>query len=207
VPLFHDQAGQVCNSPSYLLSEMFDVTQTTRPVSSTEAATASNEGVLHLKVEDGDTYADREAAYLDNIDRIYRLVNTGAGNRSDAEDLTAEVFKAALGRLRLDSPKEEVRANLLATARILLASHWRSRMKRPATFVHSDTITAVGDERSEPNVGVAGRNSNPVISELRLLKYMSERDATLAAGVSQTSGNAPQYRALFVAANLAEGDK
>ena len=185
---------------------MLDDIQTFRPASSTEAAATPDERVWSRKLVD-DTYADREAAYLDNVDRIYRLVYTGVGNRSDAEDLTAEVFKAALDRLRLNSPKEEVRANLLATARILLASRWRYRMKQPATFVDSDTNTAVRDESSEPGDGEAGRNSNPVISELRLLKYMSERDATLAAGVSPGSGNALQYRALFVAANLAEGDR
>jgi len=197
----------MCVTPRLSPNEMFDVTQTSRPVSSIEAAAAPNEGVSHLKVEDGDTYADRDAAYLYNIDRIYRLVYTAVGSRPCAEDLTAEVFKAALGRLRLDPPKEEVRANLLAAARICLASQWRSRMNQQATFVDSDTITALGDERSETNVGEVGRNPNPVISELRLLKYISERDATLAAGVSQGSGSALQYRALFVAANLAEGDK
>jgi RNA polymerase sigma-70 factor (ECF subfamily) len=154
-----------------------------------------------------DTYADREAAYLDNVDRIYRLVYTGVGNRPDAEDLTAEVFKAALGRLRLNSPQEEVRANLLATARILLASHWRYRMKQPATFVDSDTNIAVRDESSEPDDRQAGRNSDPVFSDLRLLKYMSVRDASLATAPSQVSGNVVQHRALFVAANLAEGDR
>jgi RNA polymerase sigma-70 factor (ECF subfamily) len=151
---------------------MFDATQTSRPASSTEAGATPHDSVLYIKVVDGDsdTYPDWEAAYLDNIDRIYRLAYTGVGNQPDSEELTAEVFKAALGRLRLNSPKEEVR-----------------------------------DESSEPDDWEVRRNSNPVISDLRLLKYMSDRDATLAAGVSQGSGNALQYRALFVAANLAEG--
>jgi hypothetical protein len=96
---------------------------------------------------------------------------------------------------------------LLATARILLASHWRYRMKQPATFVDSETNIAVREESSEPDDREVGRNSDPVISDLRLLKYMSERNATLAAGVSQVSGNALQHRALFVAANLAEEDR
>lgn len=185
---------------------MFDATETSRPASSTEAAATPNECVWSLEVVE-DTYADREAAYLDNVDRIYRLVYTGVGNRADAEDLTAEVFEAALGRWRLNFPKEEVRANLLASARILLASHWRHRVKEPATLFDSDTNIAVRDESSEPDDGEVGRNSDPVISDLRLLKYMSERDATLAAGVSQGSGNALQHRALFVVANLAEGNK
>jgi len=43
--------------------------------------------------------------------------------------------------------------------------------------------------------------------ELRLLQSMSVRDAALATGMSEWSGTSLQYRALFIAANLAEGDK
>src|SRR5690348_18037088 len=47
------------------------------------------------------------------------------GNRPDAEDLTTEVFLTALGPLRASASVGEVRAYLLATARTVLASHWR----------------------------------------------------------------------------------
>ena len=43
--------------------------------------------------------------------------------------------------------------------------------------------------------------------ELRFLQSMSVRDAALATGMGEWSGKSLQYRALFVAANLAEGDK
>src|ERR1700735_5275814 len=73
-------------------------------------------------------YPDWDSAYLDNVGRLYRLMYAKVGNRADAEDLTSEVFRAALGPLRLTASKGEVRAYLLATARTVLATHWRRRL-------------------------------------------------------------------------------
>ena len=44
------------------------------------------------------------------------------GNRPDAEDLTADVFLAALRPLRISASAAEVRAYLLATAALALAA-------------------------------------------------------------------------------------
>ena len=83
--------------------------------------------VVPLATVDSSAYSDWDLAYLDNVGRLYRLMYHKVGNRPDAEDLTAEVSKAALGPLRLTASKGEVRAYLLATARTVLASHWRRR--------------------------------------------------------------------------------
>src|SRR5580698_8428652 len=89
-----------------------------------ESHTASGEpDVTRLRVVDADSYTDWESVYQDNIDRLYRLMYARVGNRADAEDLTSEVFRTALGPLRLASSKGEVRSYLLATARTVLASH------------------------------------------------------------------------------------
>ena len=69
----------------------------------------------------GAAYADWEAVYRDNVDRVYRMMFVKVGNRPDAEDLTAEVFLAALRPLRMSASVGEVRAYLLATARTVLA--------------------------------------------------------------------------------------
>src|ERR1700686_1064366 len=79
----------------------------------------------HLHSVDGDSYPDWEAVYLDNVERLYRVMFSRVGNRADAEDLTAEVFQAALRPMRMSASRGEVRAYLLATARTVLASHWR----------------------------------------------------------------------------------
>ncbi|ETB47399.1 ECF subfamily RNA polymerase sigma-24 factor, partial [Mycobacterium avium 10-5560] len=46
-------------------------------------------------------YPDWEAVYSDNAAWVYRTLFARVGNRADAEDLTAEVFLAALRPLRL----------------------------------------------------------------------------------------------------------
>ncbi len=53
--------------------------------------------VVHLHVVEAEVYADWESVYRDNVDRLYRLMYARVGNRADAEDLTAEVFRTALG--------------------------------------------------------------------------------------------------------------
>lgn len=63
-----------------------------------------------------------EAVYRDNIERVYRLMFAKVGNRPDAEDLTADVFLAALGPLRISASTAEVRAYLLVAAALALAS-------------------------------------------------------------------------------------
>src|ERR1700678_3666236 len=95
--------------------------------------------IIHLRVVDTDVYADWESVYRDNVDRLYRLMYARVGNRADAEDLTAEVFRTALGPLRLNSSKGEVRAYLLGTARTVLASHWRRRLGQPVTAIDPTT--------------------------------------------------------------------
>src|SRR5580704_4999064 len=91
--------------------------------------------VAHLRVVDADTYTDWESVYRDNVDRLYRLIYSRVGNRPDAEDLTSEVFRTALGPLRLASSKGEVRSYLLTTARTVLAAHWRRHLGTPVTSI------------------------------------------------------------------------
>ncbi|MFE3181862.1 RNA polymerase sigma factor [Streptomyces violascens] len=82
-------------------------------------------GTSRLRLVGGEVYAGWEAIYRDNVDRISRVMYAKAGNRADAEDLTTEVFLVALRPLRTSASVPEVRAYLLATARTVLATHWR----------------------------------------------------------------------------------
>src|ERR1700712_569651 len=88
---------------------------------------------LHV-VPDG-RYANWEAVYQDNATWVYRPLFARVGNRADAEDLTAEVFLAALRPLRLTASVGEVRAYLRATARTVLAAHWRETLGREITSI------------------------------------------------------------------------
>src|SRR5215467_964368 len=93
-----------------------------------------------------DAYPSWDALYRDNVERVYRTIYSRVGNRPDAEDLTAEVFKAALKPLRTSASVGEVRAYLLATARTVLASHWRRHYGAEITTIDVDVDRAAFDE-------------------------------------------------------------
>ena len=146
-----------------------------------------------LRVVSDDTYADWRAVYADNVDRIHRLMFAKVGNRADAEDLTAEVFLAALGPVRLDRSVGEVRAYLLATARTVLARHWRTTMGREITTIDEDQIEVV---RQDDPVSDAPERAAAILDELperdrrilslRFLQAYSIKDA--AAGARRFRG-------------------
>jgi RNA polymerase sigma-70 factor (ECF subfamily) len=166
-------------------------------------------------VVDDDVYADWESVYRDNVDRLYRLMYARVGNRPDAEDLTSEIFRTALGPLRLSSSKGEVRSYLLVTARTVLASHWRRRLANPLTSIDPDRDLALftepfrTDQPSDaPNrverilTGLPDRFRR--ILELRFLEGSSIKEAARAMEVSVTNAKVLQHRALHMAAKIAQ---
>jgi RNA polymerase sigma factor (sigma-70 family) len=159
----------------------------------------------------GEFYPDWEAVYRDNVDRVYRLMFAKVGNRPDAEDLTAEVFLAALRPLRVSASAPEVRAYLVATARTVLAGHWRRTLGREITqFTDDEVLESVPDEAAVPGEAV-GRAAVILaelpelyrrILQLRFLDSCSVREAAAALGVSVTYAKVLQHRALRRAAEL-----
>src|SRR5690349_3914768 len=144
-----------------------------------------------LRVVSDDAYADWRAVYEDNVDRIHRLMFAKVGNRADAEDLTAEVFLAALGPMQLDRSVGEVRAYLVATARTVLARHWRTTMGREITTIDQELVAAVGQDdpvSDAPERAAAILEELPErdrrILSLRFLQAYSNKDAALALGVT-----------------------
>jgi RNA polymerase sigma factor (sigma-70 family) len=170
-------------------------------------------GAPGLRVVSGEFYPDWEAVYRDNVDRVYRLMFAKVGNRPDAEDLTAEVFVAALRPLRVAASVAEVRSYLLATARTVLAGHWRRTLGREITrLTDEDTLEAVTAEGAG-SADAAGRAGAILaglplayrrILELRFLESCSVRDAAAAMGISVTYAKVLQHRALRAAAALRE---
>ncbi len=167
-----------------------------------------------LRVVDGEFYPDWEAVYRDNVDRVYRLMFAKVGNRPDAEDLTAEVFLAALRPLRVSASVGEVRAYLSATARTVLAGYWRRTLGREITSLNDDEglgpmpaeTAASSDSAGRAAVILAGL-PDPYrrILQLRFLDSCSVREAAAALGVSVTYAKVLQHRALRRAAQLEVG--
>lgn len=165
-----------------------------------------------LRVVSDDGYPSWEAVYQDNVDRVYRLMFGKVGNRQDAEDLTAEVFLAALRPLRLSASVGEVRAYLHATARTVLAGHWRRTLGVEITTLDDDVevvfTEALSDSKAKARAEVilaALPEHYRRILELRFLLSRSVKDAAAELGVTVANAKVLQHRALRQAAAVAEG--
>jgi RNA polymerase sigma factor (sigma-70 family) len=171
------------------------------------------EVVAHLHMVETDAYPDWESVYRDNIDRLYRLMYARVGNRPDAEDLTSEVFRNALGPLRLGSSKGEVRAYLLTTAQTVLTSHWRRTLGLTVTSIDPESDMDVFAEPPAPEdssrsaqrvteilAGLPDRYRR--ILELRFLEACTIKEAAQAMDVSVANAKVLQHRALRMAAKI-----
>jgi RNA polymerase sigma-70 factor (ECF subfamily) len=157
-----------------------------------------------------DAYPSWDAIYLDNVERVYRMMYARVGNQADAEDLTAEVFQAALKPLRTSASVGEVRAYLLATGRTVLASHWRRHYAAEITTIDVDADRAALDE--PPSESDAPRRVEALLAELpdryarilqlRFLESCTLRESAKAMNISLANAKVLQYRALRHAAQL-----
>lgn len=170
-------------------------------------------------------YLDWEAIYADNVGRIYRLMFAKVGNRPDAEDLTSQVFLTAYGPLRATASVGEVRAYLTATARTVLADHWRRTLGHQITHVDPEDfdlhITGRGGVPDE----LSDADGNPAADEraARILRGLPERQRRILAlrflhgytirqaaaqlGVTVANAKVLQHRALRAAAGLEKEGK
>jgi RNA polymerase sigma-70 factor (ECF subfamily) len=158
-----------------------------------------------------ESYADWEAVYNDNVDRVYRLMYAKVGNRPDAEDLTAEVFVTALRPLQLSVSVGEVRAYLSATARTVLAGYWRRTLGRQITTLEEDWALT----EPEPLVHDTGAiaRAEAILAELpdryrrilqlRFIGACSLKEAAIELGVTVGNAKVLQHRALRQAAVVA----
>jgi len=169
-----------------------------------------------LEVVEGLTYADWEAVYRDNVVAVYCRLQARVGNRPDAEDLTAEVFLTALPRLRLPASVVSARVYLMATAKTVLAEHWRRSYAAPRVTEYLDGLDVGaleepadrhrGEERARRLLGLLPANLRRVL-ELRFLHGYSSVEVASELGLSAGHVRVLQYRALRQAAALAEEEE
>jgi RNA polymerase sigma factor (sigma-70 family) len=157
-----------------------------------------------------DAYPNWDAIYRDNVERLYRMMYARVGNRADAEDLTAQVFQAALKPLRTSASVGEVRSYLLATARTVLASHWRRHYGAEITTIDVGLDRAALDE--PPTESDAPNRVRELLAQLpdhyarilqlRFLDSCTLREAAHAMNISVGNAKVLQHRALRRAAQV-----
>jgi RNA polymerase sigma factor (sigma-70 family) len=167
------------------------------------------ETMRRLHAVDTETYPDWETIYLDNVQRLYRLMYSRVGNRPDAEDLTSEVFMAALEPLRTSASKPEVRAYLIATARTVLAGYWRRKLGMEVTAIDVDAAVEFIDDRPRPASDPDDRAGRVLgrlperyrrILELRFLQSKSLKEVATEMRITVGNAKVLQHRALRRAA-------
>jgi RNA polymerase sigma-70 factor (ECF subfamily) len=180
--------------------------------------TAHNEpaGPPRLRAVPDDGYADWEAVYQDNVTWVYRTLFARVGNRADAEDLTTEVFLAALKPLRLNASVAEVRGYLRATARTVLAAHWRETLGREITSIDDIEQLADGKQPTDSEEGISTAPQRVAlvlerlpdryrqILELRFLQSSSIKESAAELGISVANAKVLQHRALRLAAQVSD---
>jgi RNA polymerase sigma factor (sigma-70 family) len=168
--------------------------------------------VTRLRAVDSKAYTDWDAVYRANVGWVHRLMFAKVGNRPDAEDLTTEVFLAALRPLRLPASVGEVRAYLLATARTVLAGHWARTLRVQVTALTEDPEEAL--TAGEPQ-SAAPRRARQILAalpdryrqilQLRFLEGCTVAEAAREIGVSVANAKVLQHRAIRRAAQIAAG--
>ena len=163
-----------------------------------------------LRVVPEGGYPDWEAVYQDNATWVYRTIFARVGNRADAEDLTAEVFLAALRPLRLTASVGEVRGYLRVTARTVLAAHWRETLGREITSIDdieqppdSEEVISTAPQRVADVLQRLPDNYRRIL-ELRFLQGRSIKESAAELRVSVANAKVLQHRALRLAAQVNE---
>src|ERR1700704_6075869 len=170
---------------------------------------------LRVVADTEDRYTDWEAVYADNATWGYRTIFGRVGTRPDAEDLTAEVFLAALKPLRITATVAEVRGYLRATTRTVLAAHWRQTIGCEVTS--SDGLTDLPQDVEHAVNSATAQQVHRVLAalpdtyrrilELRFLQGRSIKESATQMGVTVANAKILQHRALRLAATLNKADE
>jgi RNA polymerase sigma factor (sigma-70 family) len=160
-------------------------------------------------------YPDWETVYADNAVWVYRMIVKRIGNVPDAEDLTAEVFLAALRPLRTTATVAQVRGYLRATTRTVLAAHWRKTKGCEITSI--DDVPDLPQEAEHAVDSATAQQVHRVLAalpdnyrrslELRFLQGCSVKESASQMGVSVANAKLLQHRALRLASALNDRDE
>ena len=157
-----------------------------------------------------------EEVYRATVILVYRYIYARVGNRADAEDLTTQVYMRALPRLRLAAAIEEIRSYLVATARSVLADHWRDHYDARLDELEESLAAPVPAPRSEADEEAGVRRAGAILGalpdhyrrvlELRFLRGYSLRETAVEMGITLGNAKVMQHRALRRASSLEDAE-
>src|SRR5262245_59078933 len=148
---------------------------------------------------------DFAAICEENLDGVFGYLLYLTGNRTVAEDLTAETFERALRRLRRFDPRRgTAKAWLLTLARSTALDHFRSeqrRRKREGTYALLEAGAVEGDfgQGYSPALEAALHSLSAGEREVVALRVLLDLDGEAAArllGISPTACSTRLHRAL-----------
>src|SRR6195256_6875895 len=146
---------------------------------------------------------------LGELELVYSFIYARVGNRADAEDLTQQVARKAIPRLREGSAASAIRGYLFATARSVLGGFWSTRLGLSEAELHEDLAMAVAqappsEARADTVQAILAQLSDNYrrVLELRFLHGYSLKE--VAADMNSTVGavKVMQLRALRAAAKI-----
>lgn len=88
--------------------------------------------------------------YEQHLPGVYRYVSSRVGSREEAEDVTAEAFRAAWSSRASYRGRGSFRAWLFGIVRRTLADHYRRRRTRPAAPLEGETADLLPDSAPSP---------------------------------------------------------
>lgn len=132
------------------------------------------------------------------LDEVHRFVAAFVRPAADAEDATAEAFRAALGRLRFPITRAEARSWLLRVARRRVADHRRRRRHVPL----DEGLAVSGDPTLGPAVRAVLAQLPEAQATALVLKYAlglsaEETADTLGKSLAATHSLLQRGRAAF----------
>ena len=150
---------------------------------------------------------DFARSYTLHVARVFAFVSTRVASRSEAEDVTSDIFERALRSSRSSPPRGRVDRWLFAIARRTLADHYRTR--RPAEQL-AQAREMPADASGDPERLVLQREQidavravlaqlgeeQQTIVALRLIAGLSYPDIAAVVGRREAAVKKTTYRAL-----------
>jgi RNA polymerase sigma-70 factor (ECF subfamily) len=151
-------------------------------------------------------------AFHEHVSKIYKFIYAKVGNRTDAEDLTSQVFLKAVRWLAEEHSADSVRAWLYTTARSTIVDYWREQSQYHTVPLDDPAALLFCGSAPEQEVARTRERAHRILDalpereaavlRLRFLRGYSAAEIGQALGIEPGNVRVIQLRALRRAATL-----